>query len=303
MTDKSAIDKPSIKQLTIFGVGLIGGSFALALKKAGICDRIVGCNRSEDSLKKAVELGVIDSYVLNPVDAIAGSDVIFLGVPLGAMKTILDQIRDDITPDMIITDGGSAKNSVVEAFKEALGEIPAQFVPGHPIAGRERSGVEAAIDDLYQQRKVILTPLEHTDPDAITTVEALWQACGANVEQMGLQEHDKVLAATSHLPHMLAFQLVDTLNRCTFNEDVFRYAAGGFQDFTRIASSDPVMWRDIGMANREAIVYMIEQYQRDLEQLKAHVSSADGDALYLLFQSAKQARDNFLKQRVLTEEE
>ncbi len=284
-----------IHQLTIFGVGLIGGSLAMALKKANYCQKIVGCSRNESHLQHAVELDVIDEYYLDPAKAAENADMILLAVPLGAMETVLKQIKNSLCRDAIITDAGSSKASVIQAVKNVFGADYSQFVAGHPIAGREQSGVDAAIDNLYIGRRTILTPLSTTNELAVQAVAAMWEVAGANVEIMEVEQHDKVLAATSHLPHLLAFNLVDTLAKSKESEDIFRYSAGGFKDFTRIASSDPVMWRDICIANRSAILEMISEYQSSLNQLARYIDNEDADAVIDIFCNAKQARDIFIK--------
>lgn len=283
-----------IKKLVIFGVGLIGGSLALALRQANYCQQIVGCSRNAEHLQKAVDLGVIDSFTLDPQDAVHDADMVLLAVPMGAMGKLLQQIKPVLPADAILTDAGSTKGSVVAEVEQVFGKDFTRFVPGHPIAGREKSGVEAAIPDLYIKRRVILTPLPHTDADALATVEAMWQVTGAVLEQMPVELHDQVLAATSHLPHVLAFSLVDTLLNLPMREDIFRYAAGGFRDFTRIASSDPVMWRDICLTNKTAIVDMISKLQADLSEFAALMEQQDGDALYERMSRAKQARDSYM---------
>ena len=284
-----------IQQLTIFGVGLIGGSLAKALKKVGYCKKIVGCSRNESHLKHAVELGVIDDYVLDPADAVKNADMILLAVPLGAMEAVLSKIKDNIRADAVITDAGSAKASVIEAVNNVFPAGMPRFVAGHPIAGREQSGVDAAVDDLYIGRRTILTPLESTDDSAVQAVADMWEVAGANVEIMEVKQHDCVLAATSHLPHLLAFNLVDTLAKSKESEDIFRYAAGGFKDFTRIASSDPVMWRDICLANRSAILEMIANYQNSLNELATLIEAEDTDGVMDIFCNAKESRDIFVK--------
>jgi prephenate dehydrogenase len=220
--------------------------------------------------------------------------MVLLAVPMGAMGKLLQQIKPVLPADAILTDAGSTKGSVVAEVEQVFGKDFTRFVPGHPIAGREKSGVEAAIPDLYIKRRVILTPLPHTDADALATVEAMWQVTGAVLEQMPVELHDQVLAATSHLPHVLAFSLVDTLLNLPMREDIFRYAAGGFRDFTRIASSDPVMWRDICLTNKTAIVDMISKLQADLSEFAALMEQQDGDALYERMSRAKQARDSYM---------
>lgn len=281
-----------IKQLTIFGVGLIGGSLGLALKKAGYCQNIVGCGRNESHLQQAVELGAIDRFTLSAADAVSEADVVFLAVPMGAMKAILDNIKDHVSKRTIITDGGSSKASVVEAATKVFGSLPPRFVPAHPIAGRETSGVAAALADLFVDHKVILTPVEDTDAQAIESVTSMWQATGARVEFLGVQQHDRVLAATSHLPHVLAYALVNTLSQTAYVDEIFEFAAGGFRDFSRIASSDPTMWRDICLENRDAILENLAGFQRNLEHIRGLIDNRDGQAIFELFKSAKAVRDN-----------
>ncbi|HFC91419.1 MAG TPA: prephenate dehydrogenase/arogenate dehydrogenase family protein [Leucothrix mucor] len=283
-----------IKQLTIFGVGLIGGSLALALKKAGYCQQVVGCSRSADHLQRAVDLGVIDRYTLNPAEAVKGADMILVAVPMGAMQAVFASIADHLEEYAVMTDAGSAKGSVIAAAKAAFGEIPAQFVPGHPIAGREKSSVEAALDDLYTDHKVILTPLENTNPDAIQRVTKMWQTAGAEVENLEVDQHDLVLAATSHLPHILAFSFVNTLAESEHCDKIFHYVAGGFKDFSRIASSDPVMWRDICLENKGAILNALDNYQQNLSDLAELIKNEESDALLNEFESAKTERDKHI---------
>jgi len=282
-----------IQRLAIIGVGLIGGSLAQALRKADAVVEVVGCGRGKPNLEKAVELGVIDRYTHDIGEAVDGADMVFVAVPLGAMKSTFQAMRGNLSPNAIVTDGGSVKASVVRDITEAFGELPSNFVPGHPIAGTERSGVEAAFPTLYQNRRIILTPLNSTNPDALAKVDAMWQLCGADVTHMEVEHHDEVLAATSHLPHMLAFSLVDVLAQMKENDEIFRYAAGGFRDFTRIASSSPVMWRDICLANREALGGMLEHFAAELTSLSEILREGDGDHLLEIFERAKAARDRF----------
>lgn len=283
-----------IERLAIIGVGLIGGSLARALRSAGAVGEVVGCGRSRSNLETARELGVIDTFTHDPAAAVAGADMIFVAVPLGAMRGVFDAIRDRLEPNAVITDGGSVKGSVVLDAIGAFGTLPACLVPGHPIAGTECSGVEASFAELYHNRRVILTPLPETDPQALARVTAMWECCGADVTCMSVAHHDDVLAATSHLPHMLAFGLVDTLARMRENDEIFRYAAGGFRDFTRIASSNPVMWRDICVANREALSTMLERFGVEMTDLAESIREADGERLLEIFARAKAARDRYL---------
>lgn len=282
-----------INRLVIFGLGLMGGSLSLALRETAAVKTVVGCSRSEENLQRAQELGLIDEYSLDPVEAVHGADMIVLCVPLGAMSDLIKQIAPHVSEHAVVTDVGSAKASVINAFESALGEVPKWFVPGHPIAGNEKSGVEAGFADLYKGRKVILTPLQQTDADAIACVDLMWRACGASVESMSVEHHDTVLAATSHLPHMLAFGLVDSLARMGDYDEIFRYAAGGFRDFTRIASSDPVMWRDICLNNRGALLDVMQQYTNDLAEIEQAIADGDGENLLTIFSRAKSARDEF----------
>ncbi|MBV5310545.1 prephenate dehydrogenase/arogenate dehydrogenase family protein [Chromatium okenii] len=283
-----------IERLTIIGVGLIGGSLARALRAAGAVGEIVGCGRSLPNLERAVELGVIDRFTPEPAAAVADADMIFVAVPLGAMRGVFAAIAGQLRPEAIVTDGGSVKGSVVADALAAFGQIPPRLVLGHPIAGTEHSGVEAALVELYQQRRVILTPLPETDPAALAQVQTMWELCGAEVTQMSVAHHDEVLAATSHLPHLLAFGLVDTLARLRENDEVFRYAAGGFRDFSRIASSNPVMWRDICLANREALSLMLAQFGAEMTDLAESIRRADGEHLLDIFTRAKAARDRYV---------
>lgn len=283
-----------IKKLVIFGVGLIGGSLALALRQANYCQTIVGCSRNVEHLQTAVDLGVIDSFTTDPRAAVQEADMVLLAVPMGAMRHLLEQIKPALPSNAILTDAGSTKGSVVAEVEQVFGKDYSRFVPGHPIAGREKSGVEAAIADLYINKRVILTPLAHTDAQAVAKVAMMWKVTGAILEHMPVQLHDQVLAATSHLPHILAFSLVDTLLNLPMREDIFRYAAGGFRDFTRIASSDPVMWRDICLTNKDAILDVIGKLQADLSEFSAMIADQDGEGLHTRMARAKQARDSYI---------
>lgn len=287
-----------IKKLAIFGVGLIGGSLALSLRRESACETIVGCSRSEKKLQRALDLKVIDGYSLDPVEVVKDADIILLAVPLGAMQPILETIAPHVGPDSIITDAGSSKGSVIEAVKAAFGTVPPNFVPGHPIAGREKSGVEAALVDLYVDHKVILTPLAQTSPKAIERVSQMWQAAGAEVRTLGVEQHDRVLAATSHLPHVVAYSLVDTVSKTDCVDQIFQFAAGGFRDSSRTASSDPVMWRDICLENKDAILDSLSSFQNNLSQLRSLIEQSDGESLLKVFTHCKLVRDeNVMKHK------
>lgn len=283
-----------IRKLAVIGVGLIGGSLAKALRAAGVVDQIVGCGRSKDNLETAVSLGIIDSYTHDVALAVTDADMVFVAVPLGAMAATFQAMKGHLASDAVVTDGGSAKASVVADATAAFGELPAFFVPGHPIAGTEKNGAAAAFAELFQDRRVILTPLVGTDPQAVDRVDAMWAACGAQVSRMSVAHHDEVLAATSHLPHMLAFGLVDTLSRMKENDEIFRYAAGGFRDFSRIASSNPVMWRDICVANKDALSTMLGAFAVEMTDLAETIARGDGEHLLEIFSRAKTARDSFV---------
>lgn len=278
----------------MIGVGLIGGSWIRALKKNDAVKTVVGCGRNENNLKKAVELGVIDRYTTDPAEAVKQCDVVVLAMPLGAMRKVMEKIRA-IDPKTIVTDVGSAKASVVADMKSVFGYVPENFVPGHPIAGTEKSGVEASFDSLFVNRRVILTPLAETNSNATAIIKQLWQIAGADVVEMDILHHDEVLAATSHLPHMLAYTLVDMIARMNEHDEIFKFSAGGFRDFTRIASSDPVMWHDICSANKDAISTMLDKYCDELNQLKAAVKQGDSETLLKIFTQAKQARDRYIE--------
>ncbi len=283
-----------IKRLAIIGVGLIGGSLARALRAAGEVGEVVGCGRGKGNLEQAVQLGVIDSYTHDAGEAVQGADMVFLAVPLGAMRDTFAAIKGHLGDGAVLTDGGSAKGSVVNDCQAVFGQDLPGFVPGHPIAGTENSGVEASFAELYKNRRVILTPTENTSDAALQRVTTMWKICGGDVTHMSVQHHDEVLAATSHLPHMLAFALVDSLARMKENDEIFRYAAGGFRDFTRIASSSPVMWRDICIANREALSSIMKSYSHDMADLADTISRGDGEHLLEIFERAKESRDRYI---------
>ncbi|MCU7816813.1 MAG: prephenate dehydrogenase/arogenate dehydrogenase family protein [Candidatus Thiodiazotropha sp. (ex Lucinoma kastoroae)] len=283
-----------IERLAIIGVGLIGGSVAMALKEEGVVKEVVGCGRGKANLEKAQARGVIDHFTHDVGEAVKGADMVLLAVPLGAMRDTLHAMRGELADNAVVTDAGSVKSSVVDDVKAVFQKMPDFFVPGHPIAGTERSGVEAAFAELYRNRRVILTPLPETNADALNRVDKMWRQCGAEVTHMSVDHHDEVLAATSHLPHMLAFTLVDSLARMKENDEIFRFAAGGFRDFTRIASSNPVMWRDICVANQKSLNGMLTRFANELHELAALLQSGDEEGLLEVFERAKQARDRYV---------
>lgn len=283
-----------IDRLAVIGVGLIGGSLARALRAAGEVGEVLGCGRKIPNLERARELGVIDRYTQDIGEAVDGADMVLLAVPLGAMRAAFAAMKDHLSPNAVITDGGSVKGCVVADAKAVFGDVPGNFVPGHPIAGTEHSGVEASFAELYRNRRVILTPVKDTDEAALERVEAMWRTCGAEVIRMEVKHHDEILAATSHLPHMLAFSLVDALARMKENDEIFRYAAGGFRDFTRIASSNPVMWRDICLANRVPLRKMLKRFATELHDLADALNGEDGKDLLEIFERAKAARDRYV---------
>ena len=283
-----------IEKLVIVGVGLIGGSLSLALKQAGVVGHVVGCGRNLQNLQKGVDIGVIDSFESSIGEAVKSADMIVLAVPLGAMESVFEQIYVGLCDGAIVTDAGSAKGSVVEAARKTLGERIKQFVPGHPVAGNEKSGVEAGFAGLYQNRRVILTPIEETDPASVQKVDAMWRHCGASIEYLDVEHHDKVLAATSHLPHMLAYAMVNYLSNLNDHDEIFKYAAGGFRDFTRIASSDPVMWRDVCLSNGGALLKLIEGYKDELDMISKAIQENNAGQLLELFGKAKSERDSLI---------
>lgn len=286
---------PIIRRLVVVGLGLIGGSFAKGIRESGLCSEVVGVDLDPQSRELAVKLGVVDRCEADLALACRGADVIQLAVPILAMEKVLAVLATFDLGDAVLTDVGSAKGNVVKAARRAFGEMPARFVPGHPIAGSEQSGVEASNAQLFKRHKVILTPLPETDSMALAVVDRLWSELGADVEHMEVERHDEVLAATSHLPHLLAFGLVDSLAKRNENLDIFRYAAGGFRDFTRIAGSDPVMWHDIFLANREAVLRTLDSYRTDLDALREAVVAGDGHQLLGVFTRARVAREHFGK--------
>jgi len=290
------VTAPSFKKVVIFGVGLIGGSFALALRKANAVGEMVGFGRSETTLQQAMQLGIIDRIGQDAADEAADADLILLATPVGQMAEIMARIAPYLGAHTLITDGGSTKSDVVRAVYAQLGSKAAQFVPAHPIAGAELSGAAAARADLYVGKKVVLTPLPENTPEAVARVQAAWQACGANIHRLTHAEHDAVFAAVSHLPHLLSFALVHDLAQRDNRDLLLSFAASGFRDFTRIAASSPEMWRDICLANREALLQELQLYIAELTQMSAALAAGDAARLEQTFRTARELRAGWTEQ-------
>ncbi len=278
------------ERIAVVGLGLIGGSFAAALKQNGYAGHISALVRTEAAATKAIASGYVDHASTDVRSVIAEANFVLLAVPMLAMRAQLELVKPFLKPNCVVTDAGSVKGPFVEDARSVLQEM-ANVVPGHPIAGREKSGIDAVDFTLYQGKRVLLTPLDETSPAAIEQVTRLWQQCGALVESLAVDHHDRVLASTSHLPHALAFALVDTLTSGQQHEEIFRYAAGGFGDFTRIASGDAVMWRDIFLTNKTAVCDALDAFNAHLLELREAIDSEDGEKLETVFRRAKQSRD------------
>jgi prephenate dehydrogenase len=281
-------------RVAVIGVGLIGGSFALALKAAKLCGHVVGIGRGAANLQLAKERGIIDSIAADASDA----DLVLVATPVAQYPQVLASIARRLKPSAIVTDAGSTKRDVVAAARAALGARISQFVPAHPIAGAERSGAAAASADLFRGKRVVLTPLQENSAESVKAIEAAWAACGASVSRMSPQEHDAVFAAVSHLPHLLAYALVHEFAGRGNAAQLFGYAAGGFRDFTRIASSHPEMWRDICVVNREPLLAELDRYAEKLRALRPLLERGDGAALEKLFTEARAARERWLSGEV-----
>jgi len=280
----------SVDNICVVGVGLIGGSFAKALKHAGFSGKITGVVRTETKARQAIELGVIDDASLNLSDAAASSDLIMLAVPMLSMREQLEKIAPALRPHTIVTDAGSVKQAFINDARATLPYMN-RVVPGHPIAGKEKSGLDAIDPHLYNDHRILLTPLPETDADAVEVVRTLWEQTGGIVESLSPDHHDDVLAATSHLPHVLAFAMVDMLASRQEKAEIFRYAAGGFRDFSRIASGETVMWRDICLTNKDPLYKAIEELEAHLSVVKKAIADADADTIEAVFQRAREARD------------
>jgi prephenate dehydrogenase len=282
------------ERVAVIGVGLIGGSFALALKGAGACGHVAGAGRNAENLRRAKELGAIDSIAADAAAAARGADLVLVAAPVAQFERIFAAIAPAIGERALVTDAGSTKRDVIAAARKALGTKLAQFVPAHPIAGAEQSGAAAARADLFRGKRVVLAPLAENPAEAVARVQAAWEACGARIFRMAPAEHDAIFAAVSHLPHLLAYALVQEIARRADSAQLFGYAAGGFRDFTRIASSHPEMWRDICVANRDALLAELDRYAARLAALRPLLERGDGEALERVFTEARAARSRWL---------
>jgi prephenate dehydrogenase len=282
-------------KLAVIGVGLIGGSFALALKQAKAASHVVGVGRNAANLKLALERGIIDSTAPNAAAAARGADLVLVAAPVAQFKEIFASLAEGLDAKTAVTDGGSTKRDVIAAARKALGRKAAQFVPAHPIAGAEKSGAAAANAELFRGKRVVVTPLPENRRATVEQVEAAWKACGARVSRMDADEHDAVLATVSHLPHVLAYALVHGVAKRNNADQLFSFAAGGFRDFTRIASSHPEMWRDICIANRERLLQELKSYANELGSIRKLIQKGDGAALEKLFAAARDARNKWIQ--------
>lgn len=286
-------------RLCIIGIGLIGGSIARAARAQGLCREVVAYGREKNlpNMQLAKQLGVIDQFYTDIAAALQNTDYVIVATPVGSMRAIFEQIKPYWNPVTLYSDAGSTKGSVVSALEAVFGSVPTNFVLAHPIAGAERSGVDASTVDLFVNRRLILTPLESTDQQALAKISLFWEKIGSSVSVMSVEHHDTVLAATSHLPHILAFALVGLLGRKDEQREIFKYAAGGFRDFSRIASSDPTMWQDICLANKQEIVPLIRQFQAELSKIEQLLVDDQAAQLFETFTYARNARQRFLDQQ------
>lgn len=282
-------------KVVVVGVGLIGGSFSLALKAAGATGRIVGVGRRAQTLERARSLGIVDAVGGMDAATLSDANLVLVAVPVAQTGSVLASLAPHVGQSTIVTDAGSTKQDVVAAARSVMGARIGQFVPGHPIAGTEHSGPEAAFPELFRDRNVVLTPLAENAAADVARVRRAWEACGARVQELGIAEHDEILAAVSHLPHVLAFALVDHVAGRPGGDKFMSFAAGGFRDFTRIASSHPEMWRDICVANRSALLKELDGYGNALDALRDMVERGDAAALHTLFEKAREARNRWLE--------
>ena len=283
------------RRVAVIGVGLIGGSFALALKRARACGHVVGAGRSRANLRRARRLGIIDSIAPSAAAAARGADLVLVAAPVSQFGKIFSSLKSSIAANTLITDAGSTKRDVIAAARKGLGRKSAQFVPAHPIAGAEKSGAGAARADLFADRRVVLTPLAENSRATILKIKKTWERCGAKLSSMPAAEHDAVLAAVSHLPHLLAYALVHEVESRRNSRQLFSFAAGGFRDFTRIASSHPEMWRDICMANRDRLLKEVSLFSRQLKRMKKLLEKKNAAGLEKAFARARRARDRWIR--------
>ena len=282
-----------IDKLVVIGVGLIGGSFALALKRSGAVKHVVGVGRDPENMQQALRSGAIDTIAASLAQALDGAGLVLLATPVGQMGRIMALIAPHLGAASIVTDAGSTKQDVIEAARRNLSSSLTRFVPGHPIAGAEQSGAAAARADLYRDKNVVLTPLPETAAESVALVRNAWAACGARLHLMGAEEHDEVFAAISHLPHLLSYALVHSIAGRSNAAQLFEFAAGGFRDFTRIAASHPEMWRDICIANRGALLPELERYGAELEELRRILQAGDARSLERILVAARAARKDW----------
>ena len=281
-----------MKRIGVVGLGLIGGSFASGLKKRRLVEHIVGYDKDAASLASALEAGIIDCAASSVADSAKSVDIMIIAVPVLSVQSILEQIP----LNKIITDVGSVKAPIIEASRTVYGKVPEKLIPGHPIAGSEKQGVTSANPDLFENHMVILTPSKSTDENATEIIRKLWQSLGSQVIEMSAARHDNILAQTSHLPHLLAYALVEALTSRGDTMEVLKFAAGGFRDFSRIAASDPIMWRDIFKANRSEVIKALDRFLEEISSLRQLVSNGDSDAMEKVFKRARKARNDYLKQ-------
>lgn len=286
--------KLKIGKLVVIGVGLIGGSFALALKKARAVKHVVGVGRTRGNLRAALDLGVIDEAAQDAEKAVRDADFVLLGIPVGQMPAVMARIAPHLPARAVVTDAGSTKQDVIACAQRFLGGHFSRFVPAHPIAGTEKSGAAAAFAGLFRGRNLIIVPQPDTAPDAVHLVRAAWEACGARIVRLDARGHDAMFAAVSHLPHVVAYALVNTLARLPDARKLFGFSGGGLRDTVRIAGSSAEMWRDICIANREALLAVLDQYEVELGRMRAAIESGDGDALGAMFEHARTARGKWL---------
>ena len=283
-------------KIHLIGVGLINGSLAIDIKRQRLANKVIGIGRNKERLIKAQESSFIDDYQLLRDINISDSDIVVIGVPVSSIKSIFSLLKPSLSSHTLVTDVGSTKQNIIQDAREVFNEVPANFVPGHPIAGGEQSGFEFAVEGLFKDRKVILTPEKNTEMGAIQKVKNMWQSVGADVDEMDAEKHDAILSATSHLPHIVAYTLVNYLSERGDADQIFNYAAGGFYDFTRIASSDPVMWSDICLANKERLLESIDGFSESLKIMRRAIEKQDNETIYKLLKQAKEMRDtNLLK--------